>query len=146
MQKSLYIKLAAVAVVFVYILSSIGINVHSCHNSGNVNVSIVGSELLSHCCNCGKHHCDCEEHHCEVNHELHHSIDCCTDTVLKIVITGLDGSDNDVKVPVSAELPSFICRNYSLESCSVPVFNFSQERNVFRQNEDILRDNCVLRV
>ncbi len=146
MQKSLYIKLAAIAVVFVYILSSVGINVHSCHNSGNVNVSIVGSELLSHCCNCGKHQCDCEEHHCEVNHELHHSIDCCTDTVLKIVITGFDGSDNDVKVPVSAELPSFVCQYCGLESYSGPVSRFSSERTVFWQDEDILRDNCVLRV
>ena len=151
MRKSLYIvKLAAVAVMLVYVLSSIGLNVHSCHNSGSINVSIAGSEVLSHCCTCGKHHCDCEEHHCEgfceVNHELHHSLDCCTDTVLRIEITGCDGDDNDVKIPVSAVNPSFICRNTGLESFSRPVFRCIHYDCTSLYGGDILRDTCVLRV
>lgn len=151
MRKSLYIvKLAAAVVMLVYVLSSIGLNVHSCHNSGSIIVSIAGSEVLSHCCTCGEHHCDCAEHHCEgfceVNHELHHSLDCCTDTVLRIVITGCDGEDNNVKVPASAVLPSFLCRNSGLESFSRPVFSSAQHSCIFLPEEDILKDNCVLRV
>ena len=127
MKDALHIKFIAVAVIFFYVLSSVGINVHSCRCDGTVSVSIAGG----HCC--------AHEHACS-----HHSFDCCTDTVLKIVITGCDSPDFNIKVPASAALPSFICPGQ--EIFEEQFFHRVPERFVLLSGKEVLRDNCVLRV
>lgn len=142
MQKSQFIvRLSAVAVMLVYVLSTIGVNVHSCHNSGSFIVSIAGNEVCDHCCDCWEHHCECEAHGGEES-----SLDCCSDTLLRIVIAGCDGSDNDVKVPLSAVVPSFSIPSSTLESFSAPAANYAQCNSISLPGKDVLRENCVLRV
>ena len=139
MKRVLLLRFSALAVMLIYILSSVGINVHSCLCSGTVSVSIAGSHVCEH-----EHNSD--EEFCEVNHELHHSIDCCSDRVFKIVITGCSCSDDDTKVPVLAVIPSFICPNFGLQASPAQLPLAATGSHRLLPPEDILRDNCVLRV
>ena len=65
-------------------------------------------------------------------------------TVLKIVLTGCDSSDFNIKVPASAALPSFICPGQ--EIFEEQFFHRTPERFVLLSGKEVLRDNCVLRV
>lgn len=140
MMKSLVIKLSSVAVLMLYVLSFVGVTVHSCSCTGDVCVALAIHQHDEHCC----HHS--HDHHCESCSSDDDHDGCCQENVYKITLSG-DGEDDNVYV---ASSPVFDVAVYDTPYMGEPLFRTA--RATFRvhapphKDTDILRHICIVRV
>lgn len=149
MMKSFVIKLSSALVLMLYVLSFVGISIHTCSCTGSVCVSIAfhqhhehGAAGHHHDSCCGHHHDGCASCLDEQRHEAHH---CCHNTVLRLSLAGEDNHAHDIQLqaPLSdvtfADIPYIVC--YGAHHCSC-----HQLLNLPPPDGDILQSICVMRV
>lgn len=148
MAKSFLIKLSAALVAAVYVLSFVGINVHSCDCTGHVCVTLA---VIQHDIHADEHCHDHGHNHACAHHLCHHndgvgSGECCHNKIFKITVSG-DSEHND---HVNVNLPSVDIFYPSEQGSFAAKPALNHQRLCFAdsspQSKDILTRICIMRV
>lgn len=144
MKKDMLIKMTAAIVLLIYMLTSMGINVHSCKCSGAVSISIAAKLGEDHCCPHGISHdklcSNCGQSTIDPGHEH-----CCSDQLFKISLTGSDDTAWHVRIQSESmdlppRMPRPCCCNYCCEH------NHDIAPRGSPMPGDILSQLCIIRI
>ncbi len=106
MNRSMLIRLSALAVLLLYVASAVGIDVHSCDCTGHVcaHIALYFDDIHDDHHDC--HHCGNEEEFCHESHQHN----CCHNKVFRVAIAGdnEDGGLQHISAP-SVILPALFC-------------------------------------
>lgn len=143
MIKSFLIKPLSALVLAIYVLSFIGLNVHSCSCTGEVCVTLAAHGDHHHCTS--HHHDCCHDKACH-NETCHHDHGCCHDKLFKLIISG-DSDHSDLHINMNAPMVAYLPPAYPVES----IFGADQEsariiHHISPHPGDILRSICVMRI
>ncbi|MCQ2186038.1 MAG: hypothetical protein MJY92_04865 [Bacteroidales bacterium] len=141
MLRKFFIQSFAALAMVLYLVSFIGISVHSCSCTGHVCVS-----LASH-----QHHEHQTEHHCCHNHVHHHCSaehsekDCCHNDIYRLAISGDSDHNGDSHVAAPQVEAITIFTPYLAPSATA-----SHHSSIFARApslpRDVIHEICVLRV
>lgn len=123
MKQSLLTRLAALTMLLIYTVSSVGITVHNCDCTGHVCAHI--ALYLDHIHD-GHHECHhhghvCDEDCLECSHECNHT-DCCHSRVYKVSVSSV--SDDDCSLHLNAPT-GMIAVVFNQESSITPGYHHS---------------------